>query len=88
MPFTEEEKIIIKHYRQTYSWGSWKILTELGDNKSWTRVGIEYLIKKIDSTGSHERIKGSGRPCSARTEENDALVEDMILSQENQETKE
>ena len=46
MPFTEEEKIIIKHYRQTYNWGSRKILTELGDNKSWTRVGIEYLIKK------------------------------------------
>ena len=88
MPFTEGGKIIIKHYRQTYNWGSRKILTELGDNKSWTRVGIEYLIKKIDSTGSHERIKGSGRPRSARTEENDALVEDMILSQENPETEE
>ena len=82
MPFSEEDRIIIKHYRQTYHWGSRKILAKLGAGKNWTRVGIEYLIKKVDTTGSHERVKGSGRPRSVRTDENKKEVEDMNFSQE------
>ena len=83
MPFTEEDQIIIKHYRQTYGWGSKKILSNLGDQKEWTRRGIDYLIRKIDRTGSHKRIEGSGRPKSARNEENQNEVEELILSQED-----
>ena len=88
MPYTTEDKIIIKHYRQTYQWGSRQILAKLGKDKNWTRDGIEYQIKKIDATGSHERIKGSGRPRSARTEENREEVEEMIMSQEDADTGE
>ena len=65
MPFTEEDQIIIKHYRKTYGWGSKKILSNLGDGKNWKRSGIDYLIRK---TGTHKRIEGSGRPKSARNE--------------------
>ena len=83
MPFTDEDQIIIKHYRQTYGWGSKKILSNLGDQKEWTRRGIDYLIRKIDRTGSHKRIEGSGRPKSARNEENQNEVEELILSQED-----
>ena len=86
MPFTEEDKIIIKHYRQVYGWGSQKILTQLGGDKNWTRVGIQYHIQKIDSTGSHERIKGSGRPRSARTDENKEEVEELITTLTNNES--
>ena len=86
MPFSNEDRIIIKHYRQTYNWGSVKILTSIGQGKNWTRRGIDYLLKKIDDTGTQERQKGSGRPQSARTDENIEEVEELIMSQEDPDT--
>ena len=86
MGFSEEDRIIIKHYRQMYNWGSRKILTQLGDGKGWTRMGIETLIQKIDATGTHERRKGSGRPRTARTQENIEETDEMIQSQGDPET--
>ena len=83
MPFTEEDKI---HYRQNYGWRRRKIFSKIGNGKPWTRIGIQHLIEKIDKAGSHQRIKGSGRPRSARSKENIREVEDMILSQEDSET--
>ena len=83
MPFTEEERIIIKHYRQMYGWGYVKVFSHLGTGKSWSLEGVKYLIKKIDRTGTHERVKGSGRPRSGRTEENIEEVEEFIQSQED-----
>ena len=88
MPFTEEEKIIIQHYRQTYGWGRFKIFTHLGEGKDWTRDGVKYLIRKIDKTGSYERVKGSGRPRSARTAENIEEGDEEIQSQEDPDTGE
>ena len=85
MPFTEEDKIIIKH-RQNYGWGSRKLFSSIGNGKPWTRIGIQHLIEKIDKIGSHQRIKESGRPRSARSKENITEVEGMILSQEDPET--
>ena len=87
MPFTEEDKIIIKHYRQNYGWGSRKIFSRIGNGKPWTRIGIQHLIEKFDKTDCHQRIKGSGRPRSARSKENITKVEGMILSQEDPETE-
>ena len=86
MPFTEEHKIIIKHYRQNYGWGSRKIFPRIGNGKPWTRIGIQHLIEKIDKTGSQQRINGSGRPRSARSKENIKEVEGIILSREDPET--
>ena len=85
MPFSEEDRYIIKHYREKYGWGSKKILKELGQDpdKNWSREGIIYLLRKIDTTGSIERKKGSGRPRSARTQENQEEVEELIFSQED-----
>ena len=82
MPFTEEDKIIIKLYRQNYGWGSRKIFSRIGNGKPWTKIGIQHLIKTFDKTGSHQRIKESGRPQSARSKENITEVEGMILSEE------
>ena len=86
MPFTEENKIIIKHYRQNYGWESRKIFSRIGNGKPWTRIGIQHLIEKIDKTGSHQIIKGSGQPRSARSKENITKVEGVILNQEHPET--
>ena len=88
MPFSNEDRIIIKHYRQTYNWGSVKILRNIGEGKNWTQRDIDFLLKKIDDTGTQERRKGSGRPPSARSDENKDEVEELIMSQENPETGE
>ena len=45
--------------------------------------GNYLFAEKIDTTGSIERKKGSGRPRSARTVENKEEVEEEIYSQEN-----
>ena len=84
--FVSSRTIIIKHYRQNCGWGSRKIFSRIGNGKPWTRIGIQHLIEKIDKTGSHQKIKGSGRPRSARSKENITEVEGMILSQEDPET--
>ena len=86
MPFTEEDQIVIKHYRQFYGWGYVKIFNHLGTGKKWSIEGVKYLVNKIDERGTHERVKGSGRPRSARTEENIEEVEEFIQSQEDPDT--
>ena len=64
------------------------MLRNLGKEKDWTRRGIDYLLQKIDATGSHERKKGSRRPRSRRTDENKEEVEDLSMSQEDPDTDE
>ena len=66
--------------------GKQEKISRIGNGKPWIRIGIQHLIEKIDKTGSHQRIKGSGRPRSARSKENMTEVEGMILSQEDPET--
>ena len=83
MPFTNEDKIIIKHYRLEKNYGRKRLLREFPD-KGWTVGGLDTLLKKIDKTGGIERKKGSGRPKSARTDENIETVEELILSQEEE----
>ena len=61
IPFTTEDKVIIKHYRRGYS--RRQLLREFPD-KPWTPGGLDYLLRKIDTTGCIERKKGSGRPKS------------------------
>jgi len=52
-------------------------------NKWLTRSSINRLLKKFRDTGTVNRLTGSGRPRSARTEENVDLVNDVVLSQED-----
>ena len=81
MPFTAEDKVLIKHYRVEKGYGRRKLMKEF-PGKNWTEYGLQALLKKIDETGSIERRKGSGRPRSAMTEENIEGVEKLILSQD------
>lgn len=53
--------------------------------KRWSLTTIKRLCRKVDDTGSAlERKPVSGRPKSARTAGNIALVSDLICSQEDQ----
>ena len=70
---TEEAKILVNLLRLERSpdgsrWGVKRIMKEF-PNKNWKFYTIKRLIKKIDATGDIKRIKGSGRPRSARNEE-------------------
>ena len=47
--------------------------------KNWTRSGLDYLLAKIDRTGSVERMAGSGHPRTTRATGN-VVVEKMAVS--------
>jgi hypothetical protein len=83
MPFSHEDKILIKHYRLEKRYGWRRIKREFPD-KDWSDGGLQALIRKIDNTGDIDRVKGSGRPRTETTEENQAVVEDLVMSQESE----
>ena len=63
-------------------WRGARIAQEL-PSKNWNQRSINYLIKKIEETGSTDRKYGSGKPKTAQTERNIRLVvEESIMSQE------
>lgn len=82
MVFTEEHRIIIKYLRIKHGHGPQKIVDDHPEFE-WNVNGVKKLLAKIDKTGDVKRKEGSGRPRTSRTEENVALVEEMILSQED-----
>lgn len=50
----------------------------------WSLGTLKTICERVDKTGSAvERRKGSGRPKSARNDENIAKVAEMICSQED-----
>jgi len=51
--------------------------------KGWTKRDVNKLLKKLRDTGTVDRQPCSGRPLSARTEENVETVNDLVLSQED-----
>ena len=79
MPFTVEDKHLIKVLREEQRYCSHRLLEEF-PNTNWTRGGLEYLLQKIDHCGS---IARSGRKRSARTDENIEAVSELVLSQED-----
>jgi inhibitor of nuclear factor kappa-B kinase subunit alpha len=83
MVFSDEDKILIKHLYLVKGYGPSKLMSEFPE-KNWKRGGLGKLLKKLRETGTAERRKGSGRPKSARTEENVSAVEELALSQESQ----
>jgi len=59
-----------------------RLLPEFPD-KGWTKRSINMLFQKLRKTGTVDRRVGSGRPRSARMEENMDLVDDLIVSQKD-----
>jgi len=77
-----EAKILIKSSHLSKGYNISRLLAEFPD-KGWTKRSINRLFQKLRKTGSVDRRVGSGRPRSARTEENIDLVDDLIVSQED-----
>jgi len=72
MVFRDEDKILIKSlYMKGYTA---KRLTDEFPEKSWTKDGVNKLLKNLRDTGTVDRRIGSGRPRSACTEENIYVV--------------
>ena len=81
MVFSDEDKILIKSlHLKGYTA---KRFTEEFPEKGWTKHGVNKLLKKLRDTGTIDRRPGSGRPRSARTEENVEAVYDLVLSQDD-----
>jgi len=60
-----------------------KTLIDKFPEKSWTKRGVNKLLKKLWDTCTVDRRPVSSRPRSARTEENVDTVNDLVLSQED-----
>jgi len=73
---------LIKNLRQLKGYTAVRFLREF-ESKNWTRIGSDYLLAKIDCSGSVDRVSGSGHPHTARAIGNVNIVEEMALSQED-----
>ena len=82
MIFTSDDRILIKALRIEKGYGAKRLLKEF-PTKPWSLRAVNKLLVKIDTTGSVNRQVGSGRPLSACTNENCAIVADLVLSQED-----
>jgi len=82
MTFSDEDKILIKSLHLSKGYNVSRLLAEFPD-KGWTKRSINRLFQKLRETGTVDRRVGSGRPRSARMEENIDLVDDLIVSQED-----
>jgi len=60
-----------------------QLITEFFD-KGWTTIIINRLLKKFRNMGTLDRRQDRDRPRSARTDEKNDQVNDMVLSQEDQ----
>jgi len=67
MVFTDEEILINSLYLKGYTA---KRFSDEFPEKGWTKHGVNKLLKNLRDTGTVDRQPGSGRLCSARTEEN------------------
>lgn len=83
MVFSKDDRILIRELRESKGYGAKRLLKEF-PMKKWSLTSLNRLIKNITVTGSCDRQPGSGRPRSARTDENVTAVEELILSQDSQ----
>ena len=83
MVFSNENKILIKNLYQLSGYNAREFRTEFPD-KEQTKSSTNRLVKKFRDTDTVDRRQGSGRPRSARTDENTDQVNDMVQSQDDQ----
>ena len=82
MVLSTSDKAVIEACFLEKGWRGKKICTEFKSIK-WDVTTVNRLIGKIVSTGTTTRKAGSGRPVTARTLENIAVVKELALSQED-----
>jgi len=78
MKIADEDAVLIKNLYLSKGWGAQKLLSEFPD-KGWKLGSIGYLLKEIRKTVTVNRQPSSGRPRSARTDENIETVDDRVL---------
>src|SRR6218665_4174187 len=78
MAFIAEGKHVITFLGQNKHYGAKQFL-----HKTWSRSGLDKVIRKIDRTGTSKRLPSSVRPRTARTADKIEEVETLVLSQED-----
>jgi len=64
MVFSDEDKILTKKF--VFEGYTAKRLTDEFPEKSWTKHGVNNLLKKLRNTGTVDKQPGSGRPRSEK----------------------
>src|SRR6218665_2320847 len=82
MAFSEEDKHVIKFFKQNNHYGGNRVLKEF-PHGNWPRSGLDTIIRKIARTGTSKRLPGSGRMRTARTADKIEEVKTLVLSQED-----
>ena len=82
MVLSSADKAVIEACFIEKGWKGAKIIREF-PGKGWTKSSVNRLIKKLDTTGTTDRKRGSGRPCSVSTDDNIDNVCELIASQED-----
>jgi len=80
--FSEADKHVIKFLRQYKQYGAKRFLKEFS-HKSWSRSGLDKMIRKIYRTGTSKHLSGIGRSRTARTAHKIEKVETFVLSQKD-----
>ena len=71
---TAEDRLLIKTLRIEKGWTVDRMSAEF-PARQWKRRTLYDLVRRIDSSGSAERLRGSGRRCSVGTDSNIRLVD-------------
>jgi len=82
MPFTKEDKILIKSLFELKGYNAKQLVREF-PNKGWNVGSVYKLLQKLLVTGTVDHRPDSGRRRSARTADNIDLVDELVLSQED-----
>jgi len=80
--FSKEDKYVIKSLRELKGYSARRLIREF-PTKRWHLSSLNYLIQKIDETGTVDRRSGSGRPRTARVSSKINQVEELVLSQDD-----
>jgi len=65
-PLMAEDRCLIKCLKLEI-WNAFQMMREFPSRK-WKKTTLNYLIRKIDKTGSADRASSSGRPRSEQTD--------------------
>jgi len=82
MVFSDEDRILRKKSLHLKGYTANR-LTDKFLEKSWTKRGVNKLLKNLRDAGTVDRRPVSSRPRSARSEENVETVNDLVSSQED-----
>lgn len=81
MVLSVEDRVLIKNLYEIKGYSARKLVREFPE-KAWKISAVKRALKRLRESGTTDRQPGSGRPRSARTDENIDAVNDLILSQD------